>query len=470
MTSTLTPFSEIEAERSRKAKLRAIEAEAVRDKARANRDAALARAATQMIGTTADSKLDSASWDRFTGSVRKANQFDRWAELAGKAATEARQTVRITSEPLVYSAHSRHSYWRDLAVRVAGPTQEGYAGAAGRLERHGDEVRVTRGDAIIRETYRNADPAITRAQEKRAVSNATFSFAAPQYLIAETWVPFNAPNASFTQQARLLDLPPYGLEVHIPALTSALTVASPTENIGVTDTDPVGSDLGPIPIVTFAGAVTMSSQLFERGGYEGAGGSLDEIITVQSAQQMMAALDTYVLTAALVNAGVTTEATTLTTELLYANVAACGEALADTAGVRFPGSHVFATTDVVRWLTKQYDGQGRPIVTPDLAAIETANTPGYTGLVLPGTLKLFADDNLHTVQTASANPTFSQLLVTQSSEVLVWRSSSPISFAYQETDAASLSVVVGFRCYVASVPRHSASVQVATGAGYANIS
>jgi hypothetical protein len=409
--------------------------------------------------------------DRDVKTARKLNDA-RFAIDSTLAVLQDRSGVNVRKlvEPKVYGPGSDQSFFMDL-VNQHSTDPDVRAQVQKRLERNLTEIRVddrARYDAIRTEARRQKTVREDMREQRAGTTGSLLGFAPPQWLTS-LWAPFNAPADALVRQCRNLPLPQYGMEIDVPSLTSALTVTQSYENQQVSETDPSGADLGPLAVSTFSGGVTVSQQLYDRGGAPGY--AFDEIIVSQAGQQLAAQVDSYVIAQCIANAGTVTDGTTLTIPLFWGDVSKAREQLADTAGTRLPGTHVFSTTDLLGWITKQVDSQNRPIIIPDASAIELASAngadvKGYSGILLPGSLKWFADDN---IPTPSGHPTWTQVLVVQAPEILVW-SGAPITFSAPETDAQTLSVVVGLRQYAASVPRYAKAVQQITGAGYANLS
>ena len=403
------------------------------------------------------------------------------------------ELVKVKTEQRTYSKHGQHSYFADIAAVAAG-RQAGtaYDNAKERQVRYAKELATEirngspEGQAALvacREAFRVPDGARTaavitaeRMREVRAGSTTTSisGFVTPVWLQSEA-VLYRSPTDTFTREAHVVDLPSFGMEVDFGAFTSGTSVGQQTENDGVDNAVPTGANIGPVPVETFAGQVTISQQLFDRGNSPGLpGGSYDAWLCQQMTQALNASVDQYVIAQAVANAQSVTEGSTLTTALWWQNVATAREKLADDAGVRFPGTHVFTTTDLGNFLLKQVDDDHRPIFTVDSGALLAAspigdptNANGWTGLHFVG-LAAYTDDSLP-FGNAPTN-TYQQAIVAQMPEVLVAKSPQPITFSYVETEAIDLSVVVGLRTYAASTPRYAGAVVTITGSGYANLS
>lgn len=371
--------------------------------------------------------------------------------------------VTVRSEPRTYSEHGEHSYFRDIfqAALNGNPS----AGHNQRLGRHAVETDAEVASGSIEGRRAARVTREVRRDENRAMSTTSASggtLVTPQYL-TELFATFRSAHRAFVDQCRSLPLPEAGITFNVPSFASADSVGQqPGENSGVSQLDPTGADLS-VTLTTQAGQVNVSQQFFDRGGFTGPGGSTDQIVMAQLASGLDASIDTYVINQATANAGSVTDATTLTIPLFYNDQAAAREKLTDTAGTRLAGTHLFSTSDFAGWVTRQVDSSNRPIVIPDGGSLmAVANDPlyeAYLGLVMPGGLKWFADDNIPAV---GGN---TQVIVARPQEILVWEG-DPVSFAFPQTNAGNLSVLIGLRSYVAALPRYSKAVAVISGASY----
>ncbi len=399
-----------------------------------------------------------ASFGNYRDALRNAEAYASHAE-------QLRNLVK--SEPRTYGKGASHSYWKDMALRALGGVDARAAEA--RLQRHAIEVRTDdpkRAEAVAREVFRSEN-----WREERAVSTSTFSAAAPAFDVAD-WGAYWEPNDAFAQAARNLPLPPYGMSVSLPTFSSATQASAQTENSSIDISGPSGAAIV-ATVQTVTAGMDISQQLSDRGGSDDAG-SFDSILQAQLQQAVRAKISQLVLSNVIATGGTVTDGTTLTTTRLWADLSTAVEQMADQAGTRYSGTHVFSTTDFARWAMKQVDTtNARPIFTPDAAAVELAaqsgRGTGYTGIIMPGGLRFHTDDSLLAIQAASSHPTYAQVVVAQMPEVFVY-TGEPIAFSYVETDAADLSVFVGLRQYIAVTARFANAVQVISGAGLASLS
>ena len=162
---------------------------------------------------------------------------------------------------------------------------------------------------------------------------------------------------------------------------------------------------------------------------------------------------------------------------LYQDLAKGREVLTDTSGTRLRPTHVFTTSDLYSYVTRQVDEQHRPIVVPQFAAgfpiapnaddgpqgdAERPKWSRFTGTVLPGGALWFTNENVPVVGTTVRT----QILVSAPDEAITLCESEPILSAFVETQAASLEVVVNLRAYVAAITRHASGTAAISSAAY----
>ena len=473
MSTTIEDIRFREAQALRKAELTADEAQLAAIKVKQNRDAAVKRAADLLVATPAGKALSQQDFLDFRGHVQAAESLDRGLEILRKVEKENRNAVKydvhVGAEPRTYHADSEHSYFADLAASALPPNHPEHQAASARLARYEQEIRgeMASGSKEGRRARRTLQNREAPIEEQRAMSSGSTSggpWVTPEYLV-DLFATFRSPARSFVDQCRNFPLPAYGLTINVPSFASATSVLPQgAENSGTADVEPTGADLS-TTLTTLAGQIVVSQQLFDRGGSVDAG-SFDQIALEQIRSQLDAQVDLYVLTQALAGAGTVTDGTTLTTALFYTDLATAREQLADTAGVRLAGSHLYSTTDVHGWFGRQMATTGAPVVSPVAAPVSDADAAaGFTGLVLPGGLRYFTDDN---IPASSGN---AQVLVARPDQILVWGADpdEAMSFAYPSTDAGTLSVVIGLRAYCGAIVKHAHAVSVISGAGYAGL-
>jgi hypothetical protein len=366
--------------------------------------------------------------------------------------------VLITSEPRVYEPGSRHSFYLDRAAEGM-PNVQAHRDAVDRLERYAKEiaVEIAAGSAEGRRAQ-----GVFRAESRAMSATSVTSGAAmvtPQYL-TELFVPYQSAARTFINQCQQVPMPTVGMVLNIPAFASAANATVNGDNMGIGDVDPAGSDLQ-ANVVQVAGEVVISQQLFERGGDSGE--AMDVIVQKQITQQLNAAEDAYAIQTAIAAGTTITDNVAVTIATWFQDLSSAREVMSDTAGKRIPATHIFTTSDISGYFTRQVDSQQRPIFLPDggalIAADDNPKFAGWLGLVLPGHLFWYADDNI------PANGANTQLIVSRPEEILFFEGDS-VAFTYPQTFGNHLAVVVGARKYIAVQPRFPQATVVITGSAY----
>lgn len=390
------------------------------------------------------------------------------AETTDASVGDRPRLAVVKSEQRVYGpTNPNNSYFQDIALTAPGINESGTEGARERLTRYAMELDVEmssgsseghRAERVAAE-YRRSGVVETRSG---ASSTTIAGFTTPEYYTAD-WAAYRGAPRSFTDQCTLLPLPEYGLQVNVPSFSSAATTAQQTELAGASGSTPTGANIQ-VNLTTQAGAVSISQQLFDKGGMSGL--AFDKILFAQMKSQLDASIDLYVINQATANAATVTDASSLTIPLFYTDLASAREKLSDTAGTRFPATHIFSTTDFFSWVTRQVDATtNRPILTPDSGALVLAAQMGdpkwdsWTGVHL-GQTRWHTDDNIPVNSSG-----YVQVLVCRPQEVYVFDGDT-MSFAYPQTNANTLSVEIGLRAYIGAVVRFSNAIAVISGASY----
>jgi hypothetical protein len=408
--------------------------------------------------------------------------------------------VKVTKEPRVYGAKSDNSYYLDLA-RVAsadsilGGDQREVEAAQQRLARYDSELaheigrkskEGKRALRMIREFTRvEHEPAHRRQaaeMEKRALTTgggmtATASSGAAAFVTPivfdSLYALWREPQRTFADQCATADLPTYGMQAYIPTFSSAAGAAQHSEGVAVTETDP-STALQGSPVVEITGQVTLSQAIHDRAG--AGGGAFDAVIARQLRQEYNKALNSYVLGVVIANGAAVAGAATWGVATFYGDLAKGREALTDTAGTRLRPTHLFTTSDLYSYVTRQVDATtNRPVVVPQFAGgypIATGADDGlnggstvpkwarFTGTVLPGGVLWFTDD---LIPASGAN---TQLLISAPDEAVILAEGLPVIAVYPQTSAASLQVILNLRAYAVAITRHASGTSVITGAGY----
>lgn len=503
--------------RADRARTKVGEIDLIRRKLAASADGHLERAADRILESGADRRMPADQYKIFESSVQRAAAYarldDTLAELQ-RTYERRERDPKVVREPRVYSAESPHSYFTDVAAIVSEAEHFVRTAAEARLDRYGQEVahEIRKGskegryaERAISERARCEDPDLheKRAREWRAAAReftpgrlsevravttgggATASasgggaaaFVTPYFAMA-VWAPFRGASRTFADTCDRQPLPSYGLEIYVPVFSSAAGAAIQTEGSGVTETDP-STALQPAQIETVSGQLTLTQQFHDRG-FTG-NGSTDVQIAKQLQQQLDQALNVYVLGQALAGAGVVTDSVAPASGTFipnfYADQAKAREIITDTGGVRLRPTHLFTTSDMFGYVTRQCDSTGRPIMVPQFApGFPIANgaddgpqsdgqTPPwarFTGAVQPQGVLWFTDDCI------PASGSNTQILVSAPQQaVSLYESDAPILTAFLEGGvASSLEVIVNLRTYVAAVARLASGTAVISGGAY----
>ena len=462
----------------------------LRGKVQDSRDRSTHNAAERYLASAPNGgRMDDAAYGAFMRSVRNTVDMDQFDEHLGGMERRHRDRIAVVNEARVYGPDSEHSYFLDRASLVRDGA-DSVSGAEARQARYGvelaTEVRARslegrRVERILGEECRSAVAELNRQlldkrqTELRALvsgGGATASagsgaaaFISP-YFVEEAFAPYRGIHRTFADQCASETLPPYGLEVYIPAFTSATSVGQQTEASAVSEADP-STAFQSAQVQTVSGQVTITQQLSDRG-FTG-GGSFDVALGKQLQQQLAEAVEKYVINQVLANAASVSGSSSFSIANLYADIAKGREVLTDGAGTRLRPTHLFTTSDFYSYVTRQVDDQHRPIVTPKFApGFPLAQGDGqtawsrFTGTVLPGGVLWFEADAIPNSGTTSQT----QLIVSAPDEAVVLFEGAPVLSIFPQTDAASLELVANLRAYVAAVARYPSGTATIAGAAY----
>jgi hypothetical protein len=481
-----------DAVREDRAKMKADELALIRARLATGITAHVGRAADRVVEAGAKWMTDEA-WGAFTKSVRHVAQN---AELDGRLAglqkryEKRAEGPRVTREQHVYDEFSPHSYFLDRVTIVEGAGDAFAAAARTRMARYDAGLKYEirrlsregrRAERCIGEYYRQDVVEVNRriVGERQAEARAlgtgggalasagsgAAAFVSP-FCAFSKWAPFRGAHRTFADQCSSLPLPPYGLQVYVPTVSSTTSVTQQTEGQAVSETDPSTALVG-AQIETVTGQVTISQQISDRGST--GGGSFDIIVSRQLQRQLEEKINLYALNQALAGAAAVAGQSSFTIAGFYQDLAAGREKLTDTAGTRLRPTHLFTTSDFYSYVTRQVDDQHRPIVTPQFApgfplaqGDEQTSWSRFTGTVLPGGVLWFEDDTIPTYGTTSEI----QLVVSAPDEAMLLLEGDPIFSVYPQTDAASLELVAGLRAYVAAIPRYASGTASIASAAY----
>jgi hypothetical protein len=453
--------------REDRAQIKTDELALIRARLATSTTANISRAADRVVAAGSKA-MTKEEWDDFNRKVllvsRAADLDGRLGDLQERYAKDAQP--RVTREPRVYDTSSPHSYFMDRVTLAEGAGDAIAASAEARMARYDveltHEIRSVsregrRAARVIGEQCRqdavemNRRVVGERLHEARAFTSgggATASagsgaaaFVSP-YFVEEKWAPYRGIHRTFADQCDSEPLPPYGLEVYLPAFTSATSTTQQTEAAAVSETDP-STGFQSAQVVSVNGQITLSQQLSDRG-FTG-GGSFDVALGKQLQQQLDEAIEKYVINQVLANAATVAGQGSFTIAGFYQDLAAGRAKLTDTAGTRLRPTHLFTTSDFYSYVTRQVDDQHRPIVVPQFApgfplaqGDEQTAWSRFTGTVLPGGVLWFEADAIPTVGTTSET----QLIVSAPDEAVVLFEGAPVLSIFPQTDAASLARIV----------------------------
>jgi hypothetical protein len=469
----------------------------IRAKLRDSAAGHVSTAAGQLNGRVSE-RIPDSDWASFRKAVNAAivelDQADRLSALEG---------VSVVSEPSVYGPDSPHSWFRDLAATLhqgdfLTPRTEDMAPKVveDRLDRHVQDVQreARKGTeygravkAMLRESCREENEHEHRQRAERefrvltggggataAAATSMSVFVSPAFLVP-LWAPYRGVQRSFADQCHSEPLPPYGMNVYVPVFTGTDKVAKQAEEGNVTETIPT-TGLEGSKVETLTGQVIITQQLLDRA-ITGGGGGFDELLGRELAERLDQEVDLFALNTAITNGEAVTGESTYSTEGLYKDLALAREKLSDTAGTRLRPTHMFTTSDLYSYATRQVDATTkRPILAPWVGppgfppavgadALDGGPEPQwsrFTGTIMPGGVLWFTDDNIPVVGTS----TRTQIVVSAPEVALVLVEGSPIVTAFRETLAHKLEVIVNLRNYVAVITRHAAGSAIISSSGY----
>ena len=375
---------------------------------------------------------------------------------------ERRAAVTVTKEPRTYGPDNpNNSYYLDLAASALINNPQSLE-AQGRLLRHAAEVAA---EAETGGYEKRALHEVHRGGEFRTglttAAGSGGAYVSPKWLV-EDWAAYRSPNNSFFSLTTRFPSPEYGASVVIPSFTGTASVTQQTEGGAVAEVDPTGLQIS-APLISLTGQVTVSQQLWDRGGMPGL--AVDAIVHQQLMEQYTATQDAYVIGQVLSSAASVSASVTFSASVFYNSLGLAAEQLADTAGVALQATHMFSATDFSNYVFRWSDTSGRPLLQPQTLLMPEPldlTDEAWTGVHMLGQLRWFKDDNIPD----NASNQY-QILVCRPSEVFTF-DGPPTPYAYPETNAENLQVVIGLRGYTAVINRFPKSVAVISGATYPN--
>jgi hypothetical protein len=452
---------------------------------------------------------------------------EKGAEEKRRLITDARSLIvpantdaAVVDEPRVYGPDSPHSHCLDLARRTYaafGVTVDG--GATERLSQWAHQVESEfasgskigkRAERQLREQVRELGPAPARealeefrsrgrvAQDLKteqrtgsttgggttaSASGGGGAALVSPIIFLDDYAPYREYGRAFVDQCNKQDLPDWGMNVYIPAVTGGAEVTAQTE----------GEEVGEkVPTVGFltgalgweAGDEIITQQLLDRAGPNF---SYDKMLFDQLQRNYAPKVDAYALKEVLSvchsqswagEAGkfvLTPPAGSLPgSGGFYGQVSKAKAYTRTAAGTVMNATHAFY--DPARWefLAAWADANGRPVIVPDYAgpfnAIAAgssdgdAGIEGATGYRFNG-LPAFTDANIPKQGTTSRD----QVIVGNLAEVY-WFEGDPIMRAVPQTLAKNLQVLLQLYAYRTIIVRYPNGIVVITGTGLSEIS
>jgi HK97 family phage major capsid protein len=358
----------------------------------------------------------------------------------------------VTREPQIYRRGGESSFFRDLF----NARQKGDRDALDRLDRNNQVVFDSR-------------------PERRAISttNSQGGEFVPPLWLEDQWIRLARPGRVTADRCQWQPLPPGTDSINIPKINTGTAVAvQTTQNTGVQQTDLTTTSVAS-PVVTIAGAQTVSLQLLEQSPL-----NIDEVVLSDLAADYAMKLDLQVLNGSGLNAQVTglltqsgTNAVTFTSATpslgaLYSKLAGAIQAI-HTA--RFlPPTCIVMHPRRWAWCEAQLDSNNRPLIVPQaggpfdvVANLDDQQAQGLVGQMLG--LPVYTDANLPVNQGAGTNQDV--ILIMRAPDFWLWESTIRAE-AFQQTYAQNMSVLVRLYNYVSFQPaRYPASLSTVSGTG-----
>jgi len=205
--------------------------------------------------------------------------------------------LRVKSEPLVYERrgpNSRHSFFRDFALRECG---SGDGAAEGRLARHEAEMRV---EVPAMEKRLAKNPEIEYRVNPNRTDGQGGYFAVP--LWAESaWAGAVRPGRVLAGLIPGFDLPEKVTSIHLPKMTTGTEASTPTDGAPAANQDVIDSVIES-PAMTVTGNSDWSLQALEQSP---AGAHLDHAVLTDLNAAADADLETKLFTGTGTNREIT---------------------------------------------------------------------------------------------------------------------------------------------------------------------
>lgn len=407
----------------------------------------------------------------FDRLVARAKKFGDWQRLAER--DERLQAIVRSAN----GAHFREKYPHGVrgdgvplgadGVAVRGPYRKGATSFFADIARArlGDMAATQR--LAANENARHGDGGMERAVSTTIGSAGAFT---PPAWLEDEFIALARPGRVVADLCHHEEMPAGVSSINLPRVASGTSVAiQGTQNTPVAMQD-ITTDAVSSPIVTIAGAMTVSQQVLDQSPV-----AFDELVMTDLAADYARQLNAQVLTGtgtggqltglttAAAN-GVTYTDASPTLGKLYSKIAAASAAVA-TSRYAGPDAIVMHPTRWA-WCFAQLDTTNRPLITPVDAvngvAATTAPTIAQGAVGKLAGLPVFLDNSIPTNLGTGTNQ--DQIVLARFSDS--WLFESPIrAEVFPQTYASNLSVLVRLYSYVALAHRYPKAVAVIGGTG-----
>lgn len=382
-------------------------------------------------------------------SREKYERAKRLADAVELTAPAAPANARVTSEPLTYERHGKHSFFQDLYRRDV--RQD--SGAAERLSKHMQEME---------------------AEGKYDLSSTD---SAGGYLVAPIWLQDEFVDAAVAGRtiANAIgskSLPPNTDSINLPRLSTGTAVADQADNGAVQETDAVLDTIA-ADVKTIAGMQDVSQQLVDRGVP-----GVDGVVFADLLKRYNANLDVAVINSSTTNNkgllqvsstnSITYTASTPTVSGLYPKIADGIQQIH--TGIFLPPDAIFMHPRRWAFMLAALDTNNRPLVTPYAPqnAVGTAGSPAAEGPVgsCQG-LPVYTDPNIPITGGAGTNE--DAVLIVRRDELFLWEESSgPFLETFRDVGSGTLTVRFRLHNYWAQLhARRPKAISKVTGTGLA---
>lgn len=381
--------------------------------------------------------------------ARERFALEEKANEALKTAQTPVPSVSVKSEPLTYSRHGEHGFFRDLYRRdVAHDPQ-----AAERLSRHVREMEV----------------------ERKAKFDLSSTDSAGGYLVAPLWL--NEQFVDIAKAGRVVTdaigarpLPPNTDSINLPTLSTGTSIADQADNASVSETDAVFSTVAGA-VKTKAGLQDVSQQLIDRSIP-----GVDEVIFADLVKEYAVQLDTDVINSATssnlgllqvsgINSVTYTDASPTVPEA-YPKIADAIQRIH--ANIYRPANAIFMHPRRWGWFLASIDGNSRPLITPYANVNAAGQSPGPVAQGLVGSIQgvnVYVDANIPT--TLGASTTEDVIIVAATDELYVYEDQSgPYLETFRDVGSGNLTVRFRLHNYWAQINgRRPKAISKITGTG-----